>query len=255
MKNFCKLLLITLLMISSAPATSNGQINAMPKRFIFQADRPVTREIIVTNPTTEPMRVRVSIEPPANFPEKHYLGDWMVVYPPMLSIPPQQRRTIRFSVRPPAETKREPGEYRAVIYLAQQASDSKLPAQDSQSDKIQLGFQILTRLGLHVYGGFGELTHSGQASQINVVNSAGQLEIKGNFENKGNAHLRMTVNCTIQGSNGNTIGKSEFPLLVQRYETKEFSHPVPLETAIESGSIELSFTIDDKIIHNSTHKF
>lgn len=255
MKNICKLLFLTMLMISATPATSNGQINAVPKRFIFQADRPVTREIVVTNPTTKPMRARVSIEPPANFPEKYYMGEWMVVYPPMLSIPPQQRRTIRFSVRPPAETEREPGEYRAVVYIAQQPSDSETPPQKKEAEGIQLGFQILTRLGLHVYGGFGDLNHSGQAARIGITKSADQLAIKGSFENNGNAHLRMTANCITQKDNGSIVSKTEFPLLVQRGEIKEFSHQIPLETAIESGIIELTFTIDDKTVHSSRHKF
>ncbi len=244
--------LYLLLVMCALTSQCHAQISALPTRFVFKIDRPATQELTLMNRTNTPARALIEVATATNQLTEHYMGDWVVVYPPVISIPPQQRRTIRFTVRPPAEIAE--GEYRAMILIKNQPQVLSAKQQDGEQDSISVGIPISLTLGLSLYGQSGKLVHQGNIDKVSVEKDDNNLVIKGILTNQGNAHLRIEASAQLLDNKGNKVKESSFKLVAQRSEEKAFEHKIQLEKMIDSGEIELIFKHDNKIISQSRTK-
>jgi len=225
----------------------------MPTRFVFKLDRPVTQELTLMNRSTSPARAEIEVATAAEQLQEHYMGEWVVVYPPVISIPPQQRRTIRFSVRPPSGIAE--GEYRAMILIKNMPQTLSAKQQGNEQESISVGIPISLTLGLSLYGQLGKLEHKGKIDNVSVAKNDNNLLIKGALTNQGNAHLKLDATARLLDNKGNKIKESSFKLVAQRAQTKAFEHKIQLEKMVGSGEIELIFKHDNEIIDQSKTKF
>ncbi|MGL5592564.1 fimbrial biogenesis chaperone [Cetobacterium sp.] len=140
-----------------------------PGVFDVSLDRPVTEEIIVVNNSNEPIRLKVYTGKEEGVEEREYLGEWIRVFPRMLTLDANSERRVKFSVRPPKNITN--GEYKGLIFI------EELP--DVVEGKTTL--TLAGRHGLTVYGIKGKIDYK----EISVSN------IK--FENKNNNKVELVI--------------------------------------------------------------
>ncbi|MGL4902367.1 MAG: fimbrial biogenesis chaperone [Cetobacterium sp.] len=140
-----------------------------PGVFDVSLDRPVTEEIIVVNNSNEPIRLKVYTGKEEGVEEREYLGEWIRVFPRMLTLDANSERRVKFSVRPPKDITN--GEYKGLIFI------EELP--DVVEGKTTL--TLAGRHGLTVYGIKGKIDYK----EISVSN------IK--FENKNNNKVELVI--------------------------------------------------------------
>ncbi|MCK8824763.1 fimbrial biogenesis chaperone [Fuchsiella alkaliacetigena] len=253
-----KLVIITLIMlvlfVTNSERLMAVSIRVAPERFIFDGDQPVTKEVNVMNASNQTIRVRVYTGPAAEQAEEQYLGDWIVVYPPQLSIGPGERRVVRFSLRPPAEV--EDGEYRSILYFEEQPrSEEETEDESEEQDDVQIDFQLLTRMGINLYGQFGELDYAGQLEDLELEKDNDQLLLTCNFINQSNAHLRMNVEAKVRDEDENIVKEHSSNFVVHRSEENTFQRSLNLEETLAGGEVELIFKQDDQVIEEKEVSF
>ncbi|MGL5766199.1 MAG: hypothetical protein ACRCX8_11220 [Sarcina sp.] len=140
-----------------------------PGVFDVSLDRQVTEEIIVVNNSNEPIRLKVYTGKEEGVEEREYLGEWIRVFPRMLTLDANSERRVKFSVRPPKNITN--GEYKGLIFI------EELP--DVVEGKTTL--TLAGRHGLTVYGIKGKIDYK----EISVSN------IK--FENKNNNKVELVI--------------------------------------------------------------
>jgi len=245
--------ILFLLILLAGSSQCFAQISAIPTRFVFKIDRPATNELTLMNQSSQPARAEIKIASATGQPEEHYLGKWVVVYPPVVSIPPQQRRTVRFSVRPPADLKE--GEYRAMLLVKNMPQTLKTNKSDTAPDSVSIGIPFNLTLGISLYGQLGKLEHKGHVDKITIAKNSDSLVVSGVFINQGNAHLKMSVQTNLYNAQGNKLNEHTSQLVVQRDSEKTFEHRVKLAKVLESGEIELIFKHEDSVIDQKKTKF
>ena len=258
-----KVLLLTAVFILLFLNVSARAVNIQvaPRRFIFSGDRPLTEEVNIFNSSEETVRVRVTTEPPEGQPEEQYLGDWIVVYPRVISIEPGQQRVVRFSLRPPEEEISD-GEYRSLLFFEELPPEESAAADESDTDEIQIDFRLLTKIGINLYGQFGEIEHAGTLKELHAHlmennNEDSQhpiLNIKGDFINQGNAHLRMEAVVRIfdRTDKAQLLTEEESSFVVHRDAEDVFTTELELPEGIEEGRVEVQFMHNDQVSGEST---
>ncbi|MFW5787439.1 MAG: fimbria/pilus periplasmic chaperone [Halanaerobiaceae bacterium] len=244
------ILIIILLFSTSAGRAVNIQV--APRRFIFPGDHPLTEEVNVFNSSEQVIRVRVETEPPEGQPEEEYLGDWIKVYPRVISIEPGQQRVVRFSLRTPEEEVPD-GEYRSLLFFEElppeEDKNEKENKEDQkpQGDEVSIDFDLLTKIGINLYGQFGEIEHKGQLRNTEIENREKNIKIKGNFVNQGNAHLRMEVAVRVYNSTDKLIREENNKFVVHRGAEKDFAVEFAPEQKLKNGKVELEFVHHDQV--------
>ena len=232
------------LLIVSIPAKAN--ILVAPHRFIFRIDQRNTQVVEITNTSNTTKRLKVYPGKPPEMKEELYLGEWLVLYPPILTLRPGQKRAVRFSVRAPDDLKA--GEYRSLLYF------EELPQQNSNSNSGKIDFQLLTKLGINLYGRYGQLNFDGKFKNRQVQVTGDELSITGKFVNQGNAHLRMKVRIQIINLNKKEnkteiIKEKKLPqFVVHRNASKEFNQQIQLP-AEEKTKVKVIFERKGQIIY------
>lgn len=133
--------LIFLLLISVQVWGFNFSVS--PTGFEVNLEKRVTNEVTVTNPNNYSMRIKVETEKPENCKEEEYLGEWVTIYPKIVTLAPFEEKVIRFSIRKPTVLKK--GRYRT--YLVFKEIPSKV-----QGEREKANIQILGEIAINVYG-------------------------------------------------------------------------------------------------------
>ncbi|MCK4260082.1 MAG: fimbria/pilus periplasmic chaperone [Halanaerobiales bacterium] len=187
------LLIITFIFSDMASAIA---LQVAPHRFVFRIDQSNTQETIVTNVSDKAVRFKIYTEVATDQAPEQYLGDWVIVYPRLVSLNPGDQKVIRFSVRPPNDL--EDGEYRCYLYVEELYDKS---AEATEVEGVLMNFQLLTKIGINLYGQTGNITHRGNLKDVEIECIENQLTIKGDFVNLGNSHLLTDVSILIFDSN------------------------------------------------------
>lgn len=225
-------------------------IQVAPQRFIFRIDQPVTEEVIVTNTSSESIRVKVYPEMVPEQSSSEYLGDWLVIYPRVLSLKAGEKRLVRFSIRVPENL--ESGEYRSLLFF-----EELPPKQEQVKDQgeMALDLKLLTKLGINLYGQVGQVVHQGEVEEVEVSLRNQQLLIQGNFLNQGNAHLLLTTELKIFDSVGKLVTDLILPVFpVHRSSAQVFEQWLDCKT---SGHYTLTmvFKQEDVVIYEYSKNF
>ncbi len=227
-------------------------LKVAPQRLVFRIDDPetTTQVVIVTNTSDKPIRVKVYPEMAPEQKQEEYLGDWIVVYPRLLSLQPGEKKYARFTVRTPEEI--QDGEYRALLFFEEIYQQ---PENQEEAEGIELDFQLLTKLGINIYGQYGQILHRGSLEEVELLMEDGQLLIRGNFVNRGNAHLLMDARVIVTDEQGKIVAESQVPFFaVHRSVFRTFEDQLAVSGS-GSYQVRIIFKQEDVIIDEYTGEF
>lgn len=227
-------------------------LQVAPNRFVFPIDQRNTQEVMVTNVSNHPIRVKIYPEAVPGQRLEEYLGDWVVVYPRLIRLQPGEKKMVRFSVRAPQNL--QDGEYRSLLFF------EELPVEESKTEsngEMALDIQLLTKLGINLYGQFGQLDGRGELKNVELfLDEQNQMLIRGEFKNTGNAHLETTVTFVILDSKKKIVNKSSIPLFVShRSSITHFTHQLPLDGRGGEYTLKIYFKQNDVMIHEYSRMF
>ncbi len=247
-----------------------ASIRIAPHRFIFRADQPLTEEVHIFNSSNQPVRVRVTTDLADGQNEEEYLGDWIVIYPPLLNIEPGQQRVVRFSIRPPEE-EIEDGEYRSLLFFEElpliEDQEEETEEVNQEEGELEIDFRLLYKIGINLYGQFGEINYQGYPEELNafteerdIYDDQGEyletkniLIIKGNFINQGNAHLRMNTEISIYDKLQQLVKETDTRLVVHRSDQNHIYTEIEIEEQLQEGQINVKF-IQEQVIEDMNEK-
>lgn len=238
-----------------------------PSRFEFSLERRFTDFFIVTNNSDRALRLRVypmfmhrdgtgKLVELQGHP--YDMSPWLVLNPRLVRLQPGDRRIVRFSVRPPAEL--DEGEYRTVVLFEELpgAPTRSQPSPQESQQGLQLRLQLLTRLGVSIYGLKGERRNNVAFVRGKTTIESDRASFTGYFTNRGNAHVLLSIKARLVSEDDAVVHEAETLLILQR----ERERPWQLVTQIpppgtyylhitgshrDSILIEESFRIDFKI--------
>lgn len=201
-----------------------------PTRFVFPLEERFTNYFTVTNNSPDFLRVRVTtafLDTAADgglVPVEHSpydLGAWIVINPRRLSMGPSEKRVVRFSVRPPAGL--APGEYRTVVFFEELPPRPGERAGDAASARLQ----ILTRIGVTIYGQVGEAAPQLRLDAPELAVEAQQVRFAAMLHNAGSGHATVDIAAAIRDGTGAERASLRTRVTVQRAQKR------PLELRLE----------------------
>jgi P pilus assembly chaperone PapD len=215
---------------ADAPQARATAFQVSPTRFEFSLERRFTNFFTVTNNSGEELRLRVStafleLGPEGKLQEKGRqpldLTPWIVLNPRRITLGPSEKRVVRFTVRPPAGL--AAGEYRTVVLF------EELPPRPGEHPQESTGFrvQILTRLGVTIYGSIGQAAPDPRLEQPAVTVEPAGVRLKAVLRNAGNAHAALQVVATLLAADGSEQGQASQHLTVQREQEAPFELTLP----------------------------
>lgn len=161
-------------------------IEITPASFVYNLDAfGLTQDVVFYNRKDKPERVRISFKPYKEDKEEKNLGKWGTIFPKIITIGPDEQKTVKFSIEPPSGLPK--GEYRALLLMEELEQKSL----DNVEGKVVLKkngstsqINMLINLGVVVYGYVGDpssLKISGKVK--NLKDNAGTISF--NLENNG----------------------------------------------------------------------
>ena len=212
-----------------APPAYAASFQVSPTRFEFSLSKRFTNFFTLTNIADKSLRVRVyaqfvEIDEKNQIVEKvghpHDLSRWAVFNPRLLTIRPRQKRTVRFSIRPPRQLGE--GEYRAVIFFEE--LPSRAPASPGAVDnkKVELQLTLLTRVGVSLYGMRGEPRPEAKIEPGKTTVTEKGLSIANFIENLGNTHLNLQLKARLVNADGDEIELPDSVIVIQRDKRKRW---------------------------------
>ncbi|MCZ6558027.1 MAG: hypothetical protein O7A69_09650, partial [SAR324 cluster bacterium] len=219
-----------LLGVLYALPVSAASFQVSPTRFEFPLTKRFTNFFTLTNNSGQSVRIRIypkfiQFSPDRKIEEKvgHPLdlSRWMVFNPRLVNIRPKQKRTIRFSVRPPRDL--SGGEYRAVIFFEEMPARAAAQPQQAQGESVKLQLKLLTRLGVTIYGMIGERNPQLQAGERRVRIEKDQLTVTAMVENTGNVHVSLNIKAQLQDESGDTLSENVQSFSIQREQNVRWS--------------------------------
>ena len=124
----------------------------------------------------------------------------------------------------------DPGEHRVVIIFAElPLLTSPTPALPSGPSKGlgSLKINLLTRLGITLYGMKGTPKAEATLEEAKVTTTASQVVVEGKAQNKGNIRIPLTLKAQIVDSGKKEMGKGETRIIVQRSQWRNFKIVLP----------------------------
>lgn len=174
------------------PGASAIDVGVSPPRVELDLNSKSTRSnsITITNLSDKPAEMRAYVRN-WTIDENNQLRDiasdeksldqWIIFTPSRFTIPPGKTQTLRFAVRP--KVKPAPGEYRAVIYLEEVASDNQ--------ENFNGSINTVGRIGVVIYAHEGEIKRAGTVNSVTVDTKSNLVKAVFDVSNQGNANIRV----------------------------------------------------------------
>jgi hypothetical protein len=209
-----------------------------PSKFEFSLDRRYTNFFTVTNTSEQTTSIRiysqsVRISDANQVVEKAGapgdMTEWVVINPRRITLGPQEKRVVRFSVRAPE--KLEPGEYNTFLFF------EELPApaeEEVGTDKPQgsgVRLNLLSRLGAGIWGHSGQLQYKIGLEPGTADWPKERLEYSGSLANRGNAHVTVAVEASLLDGDGKAVRQWQGNMVLFRGDVRhlqfDWKRPVP----------------------------
>lgn len=210
-----------------------------PTRFEFKLNKRFTDSFTVTNNSEKRLRIRVFTsfldvdDSNKLVPIKNHeldLSKYVVLNPRKFSLRPGQKRVVRFSVRRPPSSL-APGEYRVVIFFAElptfSGKKARTPKSSKQSGLGMVRIELLTRLGITLYGMKGAPKPKAILESSKVSLGPKLVVVEGRAVNKGNIRILMTLKATMVDLTGKPLKTDQGRIVVQRQQWRGFRLTLP----------------------------
>ena len=217
----------------------SASFQVSPTRFEFKLNKRFTDSFTVTNNSQKRLRLRVFTsfldvdDSNKLVPVKNHqldLSKYVVINPRKFVLRPGQKRVVRFSVRrPPASL--APGEYRVVVFFAElpifSGKKAPPPKPSTQGGIGRVRIELLTRLGITMYGMKGKPNLKAVLERAKVSLESDRVVVEGRAINKGNVRIPLTLNATLADLTGKTWKSVHGKIVVQRQQWREFRLMLP----------------------------
>ncbi|MGL5459788.1 MAG: hypothetical protein ACRDBY_09255, partial [Cetobacterium sp.] len=111
-KRFLKFVLGAMLLL----VTKSFAIDITPASFVYNLDGlGLTQDVTFYNTKTRRERIRISFKPYGTDSDEKYLGKWATVFPKIITVGPDEKKIVKFSIEPPSGLPK--GEYRALFFM------------------------------------------------------------------------------------------------------------------------------------------
>jgi hypothetical protein len=147
------------------------------------------------------------------------MTEWVVINPRRITLGPQEKRTVRFSVRAP--DKPPPGEYNTFLFFEElpHAPD----AGDAPASPPGARLDLLTRLGAALWGQVGKLDYKVALDPGTAAWPRQHLEYTASIKAEGNAHVVLTVHADLLDQGGKAVRTWEGNLAVFRGDVRHLA--------------------------------
>ncbi len=221
-----------------------GSFMISPNKFEFPLNRRYTNFFTVTNNSDQVTSMRIYVQAVGLndadqvIEKKGGVGDmtdWVVINPRRVTLGPQEKRIVRFSVRAPE--KMDQGEYNTFIFFEElppppEPAPSDAGSKDGgaiQGASVQLN--LLTRVGAGLWAQVGAPEYK-IALEPGTASWAGEkLEYSGAVVNEGNAHVTLLLQAALLDRDGHSQQewKSNFVLFRgdKRHLQVDWKRPPP----------------------------
>ena len=217
----------------------SASFRVSPTRFEFKLNKRFTDSFTVTNNSQKRLRLRVFTsfldvdDSNKLVPVKNHqldLSKYVVINPRKFVLRPGQKRVVRFSVRrPPASL--APGEYRVVVFFAElpifSGKKAPPPKPSTQGGIGRVRIELLTRLGITMYGMKGKPNLKAVLERAKVSLESDRVVVEGRAINKVNVRIPLTLNATLADLTGKTWKSVHGKIVVQRQQWREFRLMLP----------------------------
>ncbi|MGL4652742.1 hypothetical protein [Cetobacterium sp.] len=186
-------------------------IGIAPTGFYTSLDKNETHEIMVTNNTSESMRVEISSEAASEW-ENYNIGELIRIYPKSITIKPNGSRSVRFAVR---GTKDLPdGEYKTKLVFKEVSGKKpqvmSQTVQNESGEDVAVNFELLTEVHMAAYGLKGKREVKGQLINSEIKKDKnGNVNLIANFSRSGNSGLAVVADIEYLDINKKRVGKQE----------------------------------------------
>ena len=251
MKTFF-ILFFTAFFLYTGSAYSNIMI--APTRMEVGLDKPTTESFVVMNTSTD--KIKMAIVATAfdtkGITEKYDISKYLSINPKMISLNPNQSRTVRVTLRPDEELKKGKGEYYArILFKTVEKEQKKAPKKKITEEKntVSMDIDLVFNVSIPVYGSLGKGTPEMKADCIVGKNGAMTAKVT----NSGLWRFDGTMILT--SPKDSTVELAKERILMPRGYTKEVElklKPEDLKNdALPVNFVSLEDKMKVKIVSNS----
>lgn len=176
--------------------------SVVPTRFEIELNKVNTDEIYIINNTTESMRLEAYIEGDKDFGIDFNLNSDIIIFPKKIFIKPGERQIVRFRVKP--NSKYSDGEYKSYIVFKEVPYDMK---STDNITKNLTNVNIITEIGIPVYGIKGNSSVENKIEKLNVKRSNKNIFVRLNVNNLGNTSSKFSYEIISKKLKENLKGK------------------------------------------------
>jgi len=186
--------ILAILMFNLLFVMSYGNFQIAPQIQTVNLERPSTNKIYLRNDTNKLKKIKVYAQRPKDQKnEDLYMGDWIIVYPKIIYLKPNSKKTIRMTARPPKGL--APGEYRSQLVFEEEPV-KKYDKNENGSGKVGVNVEVLYVLVSTVYGYVGELEYKGTSEDYKVVVDGKDTYLASKITNTGTTALDVIYKIT-----------------------------------------------------------
>lgn len=201
MKKKWVVVIVFLFIVVNFTTFSLLKVNLSPNYLDIDVTKPSTQEIVVTNGTGDFVRYKLSFKKPKDVDEEYYMGDNLIIYPRVISLPPNESRKVRIRLKAPIDS--EEKEFLAMIHFEELKGESAVVTSVLDESEVKLSAGISVDINYYIYGVPKNIVHDVKVNNIhmkNIISEKGErrvvaLEIK----NKGDLVFRGQTRLIMEG--------------------------------------------------------
>jgi len=181
-----------LFMVVNFTTFSLLKVNLSPYYLDIDVTKSTTQEILVTNATREFVRYKLSFKKPEEVDDEYYIGDKLIIYPRVISLPPNERRKIRVKLKAPIQS--EEKELLAMIHFEELRGGDAVTTSVLDESEVQVRGSINVDIDYYIYGVPKNIVHNIEVNDIyvkNIIDEGGERRVVVlNIKNNGDLVFR-----------------------------------------------------------------
>ncbi|WP_443864222.1 fimbria/pilus periplasmic chaperone [Fusobacterium ulcerans] len=200
-----KKLLFIILLLNISILSYSLNFSVAPTGFVVDLKSSTTKEIYITNNTSQPMRLEAFFTSDPEFGEKYNLNSDITIFPKTISIKPGSKQTVRFRVKP--DSKIQSGEYKSYLTFREVPQNIKtVPNNNAENKSLETSLNVITEIAIGIYGQKGDPILKGNLSNVKLDYNTDSILLTASSFSEGNTSLKFSYNLKVQGSDAEASG-------------------------------------------------
>lgn len=200
-----KKLLFIILLLNISILSYSLNFSVAPTGFVVDLKSSTTKEIYITNNTSQPMRLEAFFTSDPEFGEKYNLNSDITIFPKTISIKPGSKQTVRFRVKP--DPKIQSGEYKSYLTFREVPQNIKtVPNKNTENKSLETSLNVITEIAIGIYGQKGDPILKGNLSNVKLDYNTDSILLIASSFSEGNTSLKFSYSLKVQGSDAEASG-------------------------------------------------